>query len=349
MKIVILNDTHAGVRNASDVFIEYQRKFYEELLFPYMNENGIKNIIHLGDYYETRKFINFKALSENRKHFLDHLRTYGIHMDIIPGNHDVVYKNTNDLCSLKELMGHYYNEVTIHMEPVVKNYDGLNVALLPWINVENYHRSMEFIQKCDAPILGGHLELNGFEMMRGVKNTHGLEANLFSRFEMVLSGHFHTKSNQGNVTYLGSQMEFTWADADDPKYFHVLDTETRELTAVLNPFRMFEKIVYKNHESCYNNNLAGKFVKVIVLEKSDPFLFDKFIDQINQQNPIELKIAESFSEFEGAAVEDDKIMVETTTDLLNSYIDSVDTDLDKDKMKSIMNELFIVATNKEIV
>jgi metallophosphoesterase superfamily enzyme len=89
MRIAILNDTHCGARNSSDVFMAYQELFYENIFFPYLLENGITNIIHLGDYYEHRKFVNFKALEHNRKVFLEKLREYNIHMDIIPGNHDV--------------------------------------------------------------------------------------------------------------------------------------------------------------------------------------------------------------------------------------------------------------------
>ena len=61
MKIAILNDTHCGVRNSSDIFLNYQKRFYDEIFFPYMREHSIKNILHLGDYYEHRKFVNFKA------------------------------------------------------------------------------------------------------------------------------------------------------------------------------------------------------------------------------------------------------------------------------------------------
>ena len=61
MKIAILNDTHCGARNSSDVFMQYQEKFYSDIFFPYLLENGITKIIHLGDYYEHRKFVNFKA------------------------------------------------------------------------------------------------------------------------------------------------------------------------------------------------------------------------------------------------------------------------------------------------
>lgn len=353
MKIAILNDTHCGIRNSSDIFVAYQRRFYEEVFFPYLKEHNITQIVHLGDYYDNRKFVNFKALNDNRECFLEVLRSEGITMDIFPGNHDVYYKNTNELCSLKELLGHYMNEVNIIMDPKVMEYDGCRIALLPWINNENYADSMKFVQNCDASILFGHLELTGFDMMKGVQNTHGMDASAFSRFEMVLSGHFHTKSNQGNVTYLGSQMEFTWADAHDNKYFHIFDTETRTLTPVRNHITMFEKVVYDDSKTDYNSvsidHLHNKFVKIVVAKKEDPYIFDRFIDRIQQLGVHDLKIAETFDEFIGGNVSDDGISVEDTTDLLNSYVENVETDLDKEKIKGIMRGLYVEASNMELV
>ena len=206
MKVAILNDTHAGCRNSSDIFIKYQERFYNEVFLPYMEKHDIKQILHLGDYYDHRKYVNFKALNSNRKVFLDRIRELGVHMDIIPGNHDVFYKNTNDLCSLKELLGHYTSNVNIIMKPKVLDYDGCSIAVVPWINNENYAEYTDFIRNCKASILGAHLELVGFDMMKGMPNTHGMGTELFDRFELLMSGHFHTKSNQGNIHYLGGQM-----------------------------------------------------------------------------------------------------------------------------------------------
>jgi len=353
MKFVILSDTHCGCRNSSDIFIEYHERFYNEVLFPYMLENGITHIFHAGDYYDHRKNINFKALNSNRKHFLDKLKEYGFTMDIIPGNHDVYFKSTNDLCSLKELLGYYTSNVNIIMEPKVLDYDGFNIAAIPWINNENYHSTMNFISKCDAPLLIGHLELAGFEMMKGVINPHGMAIDPFKRFEMVLSGHFHTKSQQGNICYLGSQLEFTWADAHDPKYFHVFDTKTRELTPVQNPLTLFTKIYYDDENNDYSkydfSQLEKRFVKVIVSKKTDPYSFDKFIDGIQSAGIHELKIAESFEEYLGESVDDDGISLEDTASLIDSYVDAVETDLDKDKLKMNMRELHVEAQNFEVL
>lgn len=353
MKVAVLNDTHCGVRNSSDIFLKYQEKFYTEVFFPYMKEHNIKQILHLGDYYDHRKFVNFKALNDNRKVFLEPMRDLGITMDIFPGNHDVYYKNTNQLCSLKELLGYFTSNVNIMMEPTVVTYDTLKVACVPWINNENHQSTMAWLQQVPADWVAAHLELIGFDMMRGVKNTHGMGTDIFNRFEAVLSGHFHTKSSQGNIHYLGSQMEFTWADAGDPKYFHVIDTETRELTQVRNPLTIFKKVFYDDTSTDYNmqptDMYNDQFVKVVVVNKTDPFVFDRFIDRISQENIHELKIAETFDEFSGENVMDESISVEDTTELLDSYVDAVDTELNKDRMKAVMRGLYVEAQNREIL
>jgi len=352
MLIAILNDTHAGIRNSSDIFLDYQEKFYEDVFFPYLLNNNIKHILHLGDYYDNRKFINFKALHRNRKMFLAKLREYGITMDIICGNHDTFYKNTNDLNSLKELLGHYMNEVHIVHEPSIVNYDGLHMGLIPWIAPDSETSTLKFLENCKADIIGGHFELKGFEVMKGIEQHNGMDPALLSRFELVLSGHYHTKSTKGNIHYLGSQMEFFSNDADDAKYFHVFDTTTRELTPVRNPHTIFKKIYYDDSKEDYLqydvNDCENKFVKVVVMNKTDSFMFDRFIDRIQNRKVHELKIAENFSEFVGSNVGDEQISLEDTTTLLNSYIDAVETDLDKDRIKNQMGDLMIEAQTMEI-
>ena len=351
MKIAILNDTHCGIRNSSEIFLNNSEEFYNNVFFPECEKHGIKQIVHLGDYYDHRKFINFKALNQNRRVFLDQLRKRGMSMDIILGNHDVYFKNTNELNSLKECLGHYMNEVHIVTEPKVMQYDSLKMGLVPWICQDNYELCMNFIRDCKADWIGSHLELNGFEVMRGLTNKHGMDPKLFSRFEMVLSGHYHCSSKKDNIRYLGSQMEFFWSDAHDPKYFHILDTETREMTKIRNPHTLFEKILYNDEEMDYNNynkDLTNKFVKVVVVNKTDPFIFDRFIDNIQNQKIYELKIAENFNEFIGANVEDENMSFEDTAEIVDTYIDAVETDLDKNKIKVEMRQLMTEAQALEI-
>ena len=351
MKMAILTDTHCGIRNSSEVFLDNAEDFYTNIFFPECEKRGVKQILHLGDYYDHRKFVNFKALNQNRRVFLDQLRKNNMTMDIIPGNHDTYYKNTNELNALKECLGHYMNEIHIVMEPTVMQYGSLSMALLPWICADNYNQSMNFIKDCKADWLGAHLELANFEIGRGILAPHGMDPKIFQKFEQVLSGHYHTASRRDNIWYLGNPMEFFWSDAHDPKFFHILDTETRQIEKIRNTYTLFEKIVYNDKEMDYNNynkNLSKKFVKVVVAEKTDPFTFDRFIDNIQNQDIYELKIAENFNEFMGANVDDEEVNFEDTTEIVDSYIEAVDTDLDKDKIKVQMRELMTEAQALEI-
>jgi predicted Ser/Thr protein kinase len=91
-----------------------------------------------------------------------------------------------------------------------------------------------------------------------------------------------------------------------------------------------------------------KFVKIVVINKSDLFTFDRFVDRIQDRAIHELKIAENFNEFLGENVDDESISVEDTSQLLDSYVDAVETELDKDKLKNKLRNLLTEAQALEI-
>ena len=346
MKVALLNDTHSGVKNGSDIFLNYSARFYDEVFFPYLIEHEIRDIIHLGDYFDHRKFVNYKVLKQNYDVFISKLYEYDIRMDIIPGNHDVYYKNTNSLNSLELILEKYKDRISIHTDPIVKNYDGLDIGLLPWICPENEEECMDFIQNSNASILMGHLELGGFKYMGNAEiKSHGMDKAIFDRYDAVYSGHYHTKSTQGNVTYLGTQYELTWSDANDPKHFHVLDTETRNLDAIRNPIVLFQKVYYDETKipTFSRSDIENTYIKIVVTNKSDLYVFDKFMEKIYDYNPYEVRIIESFDEYSGDKINDADVKVDDTPTLLNSYIDATETNLNSDVLKKMMQELLIEA------
>jgi hypothetical protein len=273
-------------------------------------------------------------------------------MDVFCGNHDTFWKSTNELNSLKELLGHYMKEVRIIHEPTEIDYDGVTWGMVPWITADNEAASRKFLETTKAAYIGGHFELNGFEVTRGVEMQHGMDPTILDRFSAVYSGHFHTASSKGNIHYLGSQMEFFWSDAGDPKCFHVFDTETLQLTKVRNPHTLFQKIYYDDVKNDYSltdfSAVENKFVQVVVINKTDLFMFDRVIDKIQNYKIHELKIAENFGGFGGDSVADSDVSLEDTISLLASYVDAVDTDLDKDRIKTMMVELMQEAQSMEI-
>ena len=246
MKIALLNDTHFGARNDSLIFDDFFHKFYDEIFFPYLKENNIKTLIHLGDVVDRRKFINFRIAHNFRKKFMKRLWDEKIDTHIIIGNHDIYYRNTNKVNAIKELCttADGTNEPWIYEEAKVVDFDGTKLLMMPWINPENEADSIEMLKTAEADVCMGHFDLNGFSMNDAMKQTHGHDKSIVSRFERTYSGHFHHKNDDGQVYYLGNQYEITWSDYNNQKGFHVFDTETRDVEFVPNPFTMFIKLHY---------------------------------------------------------------------------------------------------------
>lgn len=344
MKIAILNDTHAGVRGDMQAMSEYQGRFYNEVFFPYLDKHDIKHIIHLGDYFDRRKYVNFSSLKANKQHFIEPMLERGITMDLILGNHDTYYKSTNTVNSPELLL--FEDGVNIIQEPTVKEYDGYNIALVPWINNENYADSVDFLLSANASTCMGHFEIEGALMMPGAVCSHGLDISYLKRFEKVYSGHFHSKSEVKNCRYLGSQMQFTWSDYGDEKYFHIFDTETTEMSPIHNPLTMFEKVFYddtkETFESISNQDFSkytDKFVKVIVVNKDNPYWFDSMVDKLHKANPLHMSVVDDHKHMD--LLSDEEMEgVEDTLTILHKYVDNLDVQGDKNQLSNLVTSLY---------
>ena len=187
MKIALITDTHFGARNDNLNFNEYFYKFYKELFFPYLRENNITNVIHLGDVMDRRKYISYRIAKDFRERFLDQFD--GIQFHMLVGNHDTFYKNTNDVNSLQELVDGKYNNIKVYPAATEVDFDECKILFVPWINVNNMTHTIKMLKTSSAQICMGHLELSGFEMQKGMVMDHGWDKEEFNRFDTVMSGH----------------------------------------------------------------------------------------------------------------------------------------------------------------
>ena len=347
MKIALLNDTHFGCRNDNPAFIKHQNKFYDEVFFPYLIANNITTLVHLGDVVDRRKFINHNTAHNFREKFWHRLSNLKIDTHIIIGNHDTYYKNTNEVNAIENL--NVGPDVKIYTQPREVEFDGTKIQFLPWICDDNYDDSIHAIDHSNADICFGHLEIKGFEMHGGHMNEHGLSRDQFRRFEKVLSGHFHKKSDDGHIFYLGTQYEIMWSDYKCPKGFHIFDTNTRELERVKNPHRIFKKFIYDDTTYDYTHqrldNYDSCFVKLIVSQKTKEEMYNKLIEKFyNDINVHELVIVEDPTDIKSSVRDDVLEQGEDTLTFLRNYIDQGDTDLDKHKLKEFAKELYVEAS-----
>lgn len=351
-KIALITDTHFGIRADSLVFLSYQEKFLKEIFFPFLKENDIKHVIHLGDLFDRRKYINYATLNRVKSNFLFEMSNFDSH--VIVGNHDVYLKNTNEINSLRELVAGKYN-IKCYSEITEIEIDGYRLLLVPWINQENEERVIEVINKTQTQLCFGHFHLAGFEMERGSVSTHGMDRSILSKFDMVFSGHFHHKSSDGHIHYLGAPFQQTWADYDCMRGFHILDLKPRDLHFIQNPFDIFKRIEYNDTgiqslkqliENYARVNIEDCFVKVIVSEKNNPFLFSEFLDYLETLKPFDLKIIHDLKRREVAI--DQTMECEDTLTIIYKTVDSMDLSIDKTKLNQELMQLYKQAINLEI-
>ena len=353
MKIALLTDTHFGARNDNLNFNDYFYDFYEGLFFPYLQQNNIKHCIHLGDLMDRRKFVSYRILKDFRERFIQPFLHLEIDLHILVGNHDIYFRNTNDVNSLQELLGANYKNIHIYPEAQDVDFGGFPILMMPWINPQNEIYSFGMMDETKADTMMSHLEVVGFEMHGGHTSESGFDKSQFKKFDTVFSGHYHKKSDDGQIYYLGTPYQMTWSDYNCPKGFHVFDTETRELTRIVNPQKIFEKIYYDDTQEDYDihdvNQYKSKYVKLVVVNKNDLYKFDKFTDKLFKADCHEVKIIEDFTDLDANTVSDD--IVENTQDtmtLLGKYIDDLDVNLDKTKLKGDISKLYHEAQDLEL-
>ena len=346
MKVALVTDLHFGARNDNLKVAAHQKKFYDEVFFPYLKEHNIKEVIDLGDTFDRRRYISFTSLKAAKAMFFDPLKENGIKTHMIVGNHDAVYKNTIELNSIYLLLQEYDNVIE-YEKPTDVQIGGCDILMLPWICAGNQQETMLAIEHTKAQIVMSHLELKGFEFMRGHIMHDGMDHKVFDKFDMVCSGHYHHKSTEGNINYLGCPYEMTWQDYQDEKGFHVFDTETRELTRVANPYNMFYKLWYDDQEMDFEDiakidfdQYKDSFVKVIIKNKTNPYLFDSYIERLEKNELINLQIVEDHLNLDLEDTDDIINEAEDTVTILDKYVDGLEISADKDKVKTLMRELY---------
>jgi hypothetical protein len=178
--------------------------------------------------------------------------------------------------------------------------------------------------------------------------------NTFSKFDLVYSGHFHHKSTQGSITYLGNPYEITWSDYNDSRGFHIFDTKTRELEFIQNPYHMFHKIYYDDTKETFETikeknyeKYTGSIVKVIVVQKQNPYWFDTMLDELYKVEAVDISVVENIDlEFE----DDDSVIdeAEDTLTILSNYIDTLNIQKDKKELDTLIRTLYNEALDYEI-
>lgn len=349
-KIALIADTHYGVRNDNVSYYNHFEKFFKNIFFPYLKNNPVEKVVHLGDVVDRRKYINFLTAHNLRKTFLQPLEDMGMEMDIIVGNHDTFYKNTNQINAIDEVVRRYKN-INFFKDPEEVDLFGVHTLYLPWICKDNYDKSLDLVDRTKARLCIGHLEIEGFMMQPGQMSKEGLSASMFKKFDKTLSGHFHHRSDSNGIYYLGCPYQMNWSDHGFVKGFHVIDTETLDLTFIENPYNIYTKIIVdgtaKYRKSVNENSIREHYVRIVIKEQVDVEQFEDFLTEIESYSPHEVKIVDETMIYQEKESNVDLENVENTRQIIDSFIDSIETSVDIDKLKQKIHDTYFKAMNAE--
>lgn len=357
-RVPIITDTHFGSRGDSQVLYQNQEEFYTKVFWPAIDAEGdVTELVHLGDVTDRRRYINYQTLSFAKHMFFEPARARGITVHWALGNHDLPYKHSLQLSS-HEAFREYAN-VRVYRDATPINIEGVSTLLVPWLCDENMKSSTQAIADFPGAVIMGHFEFIDFEMFRGVTNTHGTSFEQFKHFALVLSGHYHHKSSQGNIHYLGAPYEMIWSDANDPRGFHWWTPQTHVLEFVQNPHRLFYTFVYDDAgkpgtyvqdllQEMQQLNVVQKIIKVIVKHKTQPMWYDAFVDAALKLGAHDIAFVDDTAwvgeDFD--AVDHDHAL--DTHSLIVRYIESLpwaNTDMQQD-VSRLMTELYAEAAEQ---
>ena len=340
-KIVMVGDCHAGARTDSQIIANNQFKFFEEVLFPYVEDNDIKDVVLMGDVFDRRKNTSHDILHQWKDRVFSKLDSL-VNWYIVVGNHDLPFKNSTTINSPALFLSDY-KRVVIISDPTDIDIGGVSFLMLPWICSGNEAEALSAIKATTSHYCCGHLELAGFQMNKGYFMEEGMDKALLSRFDKVFSGHYHTQSSDGNIFYLGTPYELTWIDADDPKGFWSFDTSSHGMDFIKNPNTIFNKLFYDDSVTTpiVSKCVKDTYVKIVVSHKKDQAAFDKFVERVNSIGVADLKVLDDLQvSVDDTEIDDD---LGDTGTLIDLFCDQVETSLDRQSFKTLMQGLYVEA------
>ena len=223
MLYTIVGDPHAKPSN-----LDYINK-----LFDIIEDLGNPCII-LGDLLDTKELIRGKCLNT----YFDRMSSSKLNFVVLVGNHDFFNKECEDH-SLR-ILDKLENVTVIDSPRTVTLSSGIKALLLPYIaNSEKFKEAL----KIEAEIVFCHADINGFDYGNGHIAKHSITLEDFSKYPLVISGHYHKFQEKKNLIYLGTPFSHSFGESDQDKYIALFDSSNRGLKLLKTPFPQHKTFV----------------------------------------------------------------------------------------------------------
>lgn len=367
--IPFLADSHFGAKSFHKTIFGQMMLFFEEQFFPWCLKNGVKNVVHCGDFVHNRNIIDLWINQEIKSRFFKWFEDNGVNLHIIVGNHDSYYKNTIEYNYLSENTKEF-SHVHVYQEQEKIKIGKYTFLMVPWIVNEHSFRFED-----SADICVGHFEMSGFKMTSQMFSTGGLDVGIFDQFKAVFTGHYHIRSHRKNIYYVGSQYPITWNDYGEDQGFYVVE-DGFKISYIDNKVNArFLKIYYDEINGEQNVSIGGirkrnllpvtledaiayakeNYCKLITNHVANQSLLDAFYTSLTNvsRDGYKIEIIDSNEIVEGYDLTELEQQIQDEADIqttVSTYLTSMtfEKDIDGDMLVKLFSELFKEASDKVI-
>lgn len=276
-KALLIGDIHWGCHSNSSTWVQIIEDFFEKEIPRILDQNrDIDWVFFFGDIFDNRQSLSVLIMNKTVEVFQKLAKR--IPIGIILGNHDIYYKNTNQISSIRVLEN--IPNIRIWSEPQVLSICDKSLFLMPWRKDHNEDRKtiLETLKKHSSlDYLFCHTDFQKFNYNAHIRIEDGNEGELVSDIKRVISGHIHWRQEKGNILLLGTPYEITRGDIGNGKGCYILDFRTDGLEFVKNNIspihlKLNYSDVIKMDEEGIKNLIRGNFVDVYYtddIRKSD--------------------------------------------------------------------------------
>lgn len=337
MKTAIVGDLHFGI-SSNDYAIDKALAGYLPKFFAYLKENGIRKIIQLGDVFESKKAVHTVSGRNFVNSWLLPIIENDFQLLQIVGNHDCFYNSQTDVNSPSMFFDIIKGKnIQLITEPYHDKESGS--WFFPWMEKQ---KIVDLIVGEDlrSRYLFGHLDVLNFEYQKGIMSTKGISLKQFENFGQVFSGHFHRRSKKENVDYVGSLIPINFSEMDIPHGFYVLEESAGKYEFIDSNTNIFMKLVYREGTPIEVPSVGGKIVKVVAIDVVDDARFKKFLETVESQSPLEVKVVNVEVDKPASSESIEEIDELNMEKLFQIAVDETETVLDRDTLKSFLNRVY---------
>ena len=220
----------------------------------------IKKVWFLGDFFHVRGYM-YPTVVNRSLQALQKFKDSGIELNLLTGNHDMPGRYTTKHSSINV----FGSMATIIDQPMMETIENYSFYWLPYIERLDQcrwalNKIAESKDQNTKAILLGHLDIHGAYYHTHVPSTHGITVDeIKNTFDMIITGHYHTRQTIGNITYIGSPYQQNFGEANEKKGFMIFDNGNLEFVE-----NTFSPVYLSIKSSEINESIRNNYVTITV-------------------------------------------------------------------------------------